>query len=331
MIWRFAEPWVLALFLPAIALMIWRYRRMAKQMPRIRFSSLDIVKRAKPPARNWARHLPIVLRLLAVLLLAIALARPQAGARGVNVDSEGVDILIALDVSGSMRAIDLKPNNRLEAAKLVASDFIAGRETDRLGLVVFAGVSFVQCPLTLDYAVLQNLLQEIQIGMVEDGTAIGMAIVNCVNRLKESDAKSKVAILLTDGVNNTGRIDPETAAQVAEAVGVRFYTVGVGSEGEALYPVDDPIFGRRYVKQRTEIDEVILQRIAADTGGKYFRATDTEALRSIFQEIGELEKTKVISDEFVHYSDLFGYFLLPAACLLLLEITAGSFWLRRFP
>ncbi|NNE07598.1 MAG: VWA domain-containing protein [Gemmatimonadetes bacterium] len=331
MIWRFAEPWVLAFFLPAIAFMIWRYRRMAKQMPRIRFSSLDIVKRAKPPRRNWARHVPIALRLIAVFLIAIALARPQAGARGVNVDSEGVDILIALDVSGSMRAIDLKPNNRLEAAKLVASDFIAGRETDRLGLVVFAGVSFVQCPLTLDYAVLQNLLQEIQIGMVEDGTAIGMAIVNCVNRLKESDAKSKVAILLTDGVNNTGRIDPETAAQVAEAVGVRFYTIGVGSEGEALYPVDDPVFGRRYVKQRTEIDEAILQRIAADTGGKYFRATDTEALRNIFQEIGELEKTKVISDEFVHYSDLFGFFLLPAACLLLLEITAGSFWLRRFP
>ncbi|MCP5113989.1 MAG: VWA domain-containing protein, partial [bacterium] len=204
-----------------------------------------------------------------------ALARPQAGARGVNVSSEGVDIMIALDVSGSMQAIDLKPNNRLEAAKLVAADFIRGREADRLGMVVFAGVSFVQCPLTLDYAVLLSLMDEIKIGMMEDGTAIGMAIVNCVNRLKESEAESKVAILLTDGVNNAGTIDPATAAQVARTVGVRFYTIGVGKEGEALFPVNDPIFGQRFVRQQTEIDEEILQQIAAETGGRYFRATDT--------------------------------------------------------
>ncbi len=330
MILRFAHPIVFLLFLPVIIGLFYRYRALLRRSPRIRFSSLSLVRRAYPARRNWARHIPIVLRLSAILFLAIALARPQAGARGINIDSEGVDILIALDVSGSMQAIDLKPNNRLEAAKLVAGDFIEGREADRLGLVVFAGVSFVQCPLTLDYDVLLSLLDEIEIGMVEDGTAIGMAIVNCVNRLKESDAESKVAILLTDGVSNMGRIDPATASQVAKAVGVRFYTIGIGKEGEALFPVNDPLFGRRFVRQKTEIDEETLRRIAAETGGKYYRATDTNVLRSIFAEIGELEKTKITGDEYVNYSDLFGWFLFPAAVLLLAE-AAGAAFIRRLP
>lgn len=331
MIFRFAAPWMLALFLPALAWMTIRYARSLRERPRIRFSAVRLLARSRPSRRRLSRHLPFALRAAAMLLLSLALARPQAGARGVNVSSEGVDIMIALDVSGSMQAIDLKPHNRLDAAKLVAADFIRGRESDRLGLVVFAGASFVQCPLTLDYPVLLDLMDEIKIGMMEDGTAIGMAIVNCVNRLKDSDAKSKVAILLTDGVNNAGTIDPATAAQVARTVGVRFYTIGVGKEGEALFPVNDPIFGQRYVRQKTEIDEEILRQIASETGGRYFRATDTRALREIFDEIGKLEKTEIQSDEYVNYSDLFGVFLIPAALLLLGEAGVRSVFSRRLP
>ncbi len=331
MILRFAWPWIPLLFLPPIGWMILRYVRDRARAPRIRFSSVRLLERAKPRRKKIIRHLPFAARTAAVFLLAIALGRPQSGARGVRVSTEGVDIMIALDVSGSMQAIDLKPNNRLEAAKLVAADFIRGREADRLGLVVFAGASFVQCPLTLDYDVLLELMSEIRIGMIEDGTAIGMAIVNCVNRLKKSDAKSKVAILLTDGVNNRGTIDPATAAQVASAVGVRFYTIGVGKEGDALFPVNDPVFGQRYVRRPTQIDEEILKKIAAETGGKYFRATDTDALRAIFDEIGKLEKTEIQSDEYVNYSDLFGWFLLPAAILLLFETSLATVLVRRIP
>ncbi len=330
MIFRFAHPWVLFFLPPLLALMIWRYRSLLARRPRIRFSSLDRVRGARPSSRRIARHLEAVLRLVAVTLLLLALARPQAGARDVRVTTEGVDILIALDVSGSMQAIDFEPNNRLEAAKIVAADFIRGRQSDRLGLVIFAGISFVQCPLTLDYDVLISLMDDVQIGMVEDGTAIGMAIVNCVNRLKESDAESKVAILLTDGVNNTGRIDPATAAQLAKTVGLRFYTIGVGQRGEALFPVQDPVFGRRLVRQKTEIDEETLMRIADETGGRYFRATDTDALRAIFEEIGEMERTKIESTEYINYSDLFAWFLLPGALVLLIESGAAAL-VRRFP
>jgi Ca-activated chloride channel family protein len=189
----------------------------------------------------------------------------------------------------------------------------------------------VQCPLTLDHEILLELLDEIRIGMVEDGTTIGMAVVNCVNRLKESEAKSKVAILLTDGVNNTGRIDPATAATLAETLGIRIYAIGIGQEGEALYPITDPVFGRRLVRQKTEIDEETLRTIASRTGGRYFRATDTNALRRIFQEIGEMEKTEVTSETFTNYTDLYGWFLGPGALLLLAEaVLTCTIW-RRFP
>lgn len=331
MILRFALPWILAVLPPVLVLMVYRYRLRLKNSPRIRFSSLEPVKRAGPSHSAIVRHLPAVLRITAIALLIVALARPQSGARGVRVDTEGVDILIAMDVSGSMQAIDFKPNNRLDAAKTVAAEFIRGRTSDHLGLVVFAAISFVQCPLTLDYEVLLSLLDEIQIGMVEDGTAIGMSIMNCVNRLKESDAKSKVAILLTDGVNNTGNIDPPTAARVAKTMGIRFYTIGIGRHGEALFPVRDPVFGTRYVKQEVQIDEEVLRTIAFETGGRYFRATDTDALREIFNEIGEMEKTKITSDEYVNYSDLFHWFLLPAAALLLLETLLVALVVRRVP
>lgn len=331
MIFHFANPWALAAIPLFFGLMIHALRRHRKNRPRIRFSSIEMIRAARPPKRTWARHLTTVIRFAAMALLLVALARPQSGARGFRVDTEGVDILVALDVSSSMKAIDLKPNNRLEAAKLVAAEFIRGRSNDRIGLVVFAAVSFIQSPLTLDYDVLLSLLDEIHIGLVEDGTAIGMAMVNCVNRLKDSEAKSKVAILLTDGVSNTGKIDPATAAQVAKTMGIRFYTIGVGKRGEALYPVDDPVFGRRLVKQKTEIDEETLYEIADETGGKYFRATDTEALRGIFAEIGELEKTKITSNEYVNYTDLYRWFLIPGALLVLVEALASATILRRFP
>jgi len=331
MIFRFAHPWVLAAAPLLVLLLVFAYRRRIRHAPRLRFSSVDIAEAVRPGRNLFARHATAVLRFIALLLFVVALARPQTGAEAVKVNTEGVDILIALDVSSSMRAIDLKPNNRLDAAKVVAADFIRGREADRLGLVVFSAVSFVQCPLTLDYGVLLTLLDEIHIGMIEDGTAIGMAIVNCVNRLKESDAVSKVAILLTDGVNNTGRIDPATAAGLARSFDIRFYTIGIGSRGEALYPVDDPIFGKRLVKQKTEIDEESLRAIASETGGRYYRATDGEALRQIFDEIGEMEKTKISSDEYVDYTDLFASFLLAGAMILFVELILSATLLRRFP
>ncbi len=331
MILRFALPWVLAALPAVLVLMIYQYRRQLKNSPRIRFSSLESVRRAGPSRGTFVRHLPALLRITAVTLLIVALARPQSGAHGIRVDTEGVDILIAMDVSGSMQAIDFKPNNRLDAAKTVAAEFIRGRTSDHLGLVVFAAISFVQCPLTLDYEVLLSLLDEIKIGMVEDGTAIGMSIMNCVNRLKESDAKSKVAILLTDGVNNTGSIDPPTAARVAKTMGIRIYTIGIGRHGEALFPVNDPVFGTRYVKQEVKIDEDVLRTIASETGGRYFRATDTDVLRRIFDEIGDMEKTKITSDEYVNYSDLFQWFLFPAAALLLLETLLAALIVRRVP
>ncbi|MBN1825807.1 MAG: VWA domain-containing protein [Candidatus Eisenbacteria bacterium] len=326
---RFAYPWILAALPVVLAAMILLHRRLLRNAPRLRFSSIESVRRAGPPRRPFIRHLPAILRMAAVTLLLLALARPQSGTRDVRVRAEGVDILIAMDVSGSMQAIDFEPNNRLDAAKTVAAEFIRGRESDQLGLVVFAAVSFVQCPLTLDADVLLGLLDEIRIGMVEDGTAIGMAIVNCANRLEASEAKSKVAILLTDGVNNTGRIDPITAAELARAVGVRVYTIGVGSRGEALFPVRDPVFGTRYVRRPVEIDEETLRKIADGTGGRYFRATDTEALRTIFREIGEMEKTEVTSKEYVNYYDLYDRFAIPAALLLLAEALLGSVILRR--
>lgn len=331
MIFRFAEPWALFLLPFAIAGLVFLHVRRRRRRPRLRFSGIALVRAARPASRGWVRHVPAALRLSAIALLLLALARPQTGAKIVHTSSDAVDILLALDVSTSMLAIDFEPNNRLDAAKTVAAEFIRGREHDRIGLVAFAAISFVQCPLTLDQEVLLGLLGEVRIGMVEDGTAIGMAIVNSVNRLRESEAKSKVAILLTDGVSNTGKIDPPTAAELARTMGIRFYTIGVGREGEALFPVDDPVFGRRLVKQKTEIDEETLRAIANATGGRYFRATDTEALRRIFEEIGEMEKTTILSDTFVDYTDLFAWLLLPGALLLLAEALLSSTVLRRFP
>jgi Ca-activated chloride channel family protein len=230
-----------------------------------------------------------------------------------------------------MKAEDFKPQNRLGAAKEVMRDFIKSRKNDRLGLVVFSRFSFTQCPLTLDYGVLLESLDKIEIGMIEDGTAIGTAITNAVNRLRDSTAKSKIIILLTDGINNAGKIDPLTATKAAHALGIKIYTIGAGRPGGALYPVEDPIFGKRYVQMDTQIDEALLRKIADETGGLYFRANDEQGLKEIYETIGKFEKTKIETKEFANYDELAGYFILPGFLILILEIALANTLFMKIP
>jgi Ca-activated chloride channel homolog len=254
------------------------------------------------------------------------IARPQATDKFQDITTEGIDIVLTLDISGSMLARDFKPD-RLEASKNVATEFISGRPYDRLGLVVFSGESFTQCPLTTDHAVLINLLREIQSGMIEDGTAIGMGLATAVNRIKDSEAKSKVIILLTDGVNNRGEIAPATAAGIAKTYGIRVYTIGVGTQGVAPYPVQTP-FGLQYQNMPVEIDEAILREIAQTTGGKYFRATDNDKLVQVYAEIDKLEKSKIDVRQFNRKEEKFLLPALIAFVLLLLEIIVKKTILR---
>jgi Ca-activated chloride channel family protein len=264
-------------------------------------------------------------------LLIIALSRPQSGRKETEILTEGIDIILTLDISGSMKAEDFKPKNRLHVSKEVIKEFIKGRENDRIGLVIFAAHAYTQCPLTLDYGVLLSFLDQIDIGLIEDGTAIGTAIATAVNRLKESEAESKVIILLTDGVNNTGKIDPLTAAEIAKTVNIKVYTIGAGIRGHALYPVEDPIFGKRYVKVPTEIDEMTLTEIARKTGGTYFRATDPEGLKEIYSHISEMETTRVETKDYMKYNELFAWFLFPGIALLSLEIVLSNTRFRKLP
>lgn len=274
-------------------------------------------------------HLPAILRILALAFFIVAFARPQTFSSGENILTEGIDIAMVLDISGSMLAEDFKPN-RLEAAKKVIDDFVKGRTTDKIGLVIFSGESFTQCPLTIDYVVLSNLLKDIYSGMIEDGTAIGNAIANGVNRLKESKSKSKVLILLTDGVNNAGEIDPITAAQIAQNFGIRIYTVGVGTIGQAPYPFNTP-FGKRYQMVPVEIDETLLKQISGITGGKYFRATNNRKLVEIYNEIDKLEKTRVEITSYRHAKELYFGWALSGLFLVLLEFGLSRTFLRKLP
>jgi Ca-activated chloride channel homolog len=328
---RFANPEFLALLLVLPLMVYWYVKRNRRVVSTLRYSNLGIIKEVKSSALKSVRHVLFVLRMLVLALLIIAFARPQSGRSESEVITEGIDIILAMDISSSMLAEDFKPANRLEAAKIVASNFIKGRKNDRIGLVVFSGQSFTQCPLTLDYGILLRFLQEIRIGMIEDGTAIGMALGNCVNRLRDSKAKSKVVILLTDGRNNRGELDPITAARVAKAFKIRIYTIGAGKRGEALYPVDDPIFGKRYVKMPVEIDENLLQSIAKITDGQYFRATDETSLEKIYSEIGEMEKTKIEVKEYTRYNEQFIYYTMVALGLLVLEIVLAHTRFRKIP
>ena len=326
---KFANPaflWLL-LFLPAIGYYLWSRRR--KMTVVLQFSSLQIFSKIPRTVRERIRHIPIGLRVAAIALFIIALARPQSVSDRQNISTEGIDIVLELDLSGSMLAEDFNPN-RIEAAKQVASEFIVGRINDRIGLVVFSAESFTQCPLTTDYPVLKNLLRDVKNGMIADGTAIGLAIANGVNRLKDSKEKSKVMILLTDGVNNRGEIDPITAARIAATYGIRIYTVGVGAQGEAPYPVQTP-FGIRRQMIPVDLDEKVLTQVADMTGGKYYRATDNRKLKAIYKEIDQLERTKIEVMAYKRYSELYGGWLIAGLLALVLEIGLTSTVLRKNP
>lgn len=325
----FANPGLLLLLLLIPVLAVWYYYRLQKNESEVRYSTLLPFSAISFTLRERLRHLPFILQMAALTLLIIALARPRTTSKGEDVYSEGIDIVLAMDISGSMLAEDFQPN-RIEAAKSVAQDFISGRINDRIGLVIFAGESFTQCPLTVDYAVLKNLIKKVKSGMIEDGTAIGMGLATAVNRLKESKAKSKVIILLTDGVNNRGEIDPVTAAQIAQTFGIRVYTVGVGTIGQAPYPVQTP-FGTRYQMIPVDLDENSLTKIAEMTGGKYFRATDNRKLKAIYNEIDKLEKTKIEVRSYRHYQELFYPIATLAFFLLIVDVGISQTWLRKLP
>lgn len=326
----FAHPWWLLLLLSLVPIVYWYLREMHKSDASMRISSTSVLSQQPRSPRLYLLHVPFALRCIAIICLAISLARPQLSESGggSNVSKEGIDIMMALDISGTMQAEDLKPN-RLEAAKTVASEFIADRPNDNIGLVVFAGKSFTQCPLTTDHTVLINLFSSVKFGMIDDGTAIGLGLANAINRMKDSPTKSKVIILLTDGSNNCGDIDPLTAAEIAQTFGIRVYAIGVGSKEEARIPYSTPA-GIRYTTISGEFDETTLQRIAQATGGQYFRATNNSKLRAIYKEIDQLEKTKIQVSEYSYTKkhDAHATFLLIAGICLLLELLLRFFALR---
>ena len=327
---HFASPyylWLLTLLVPMIGYYVWRALQGGAS---IQISSVAGVVRAPRTVRYYLRHLPFVLRATAFALLVVALARPQDIEQNVRSNTEGIDIMLAIDVSGSMLARDFKPD-RITAAKEVAGSFIADRYGDRIGLVAFAGEAFTQSPLTTDQSTLQTLLARIRSGLIEDGTAIGNGLATAINRLRESDAKSKVIILLTDGVNNRGEIAPMTAAEIAKAQGIRVYTIGVGTEGMAPYPAIDMFGNLTFVNQKVEIDEKVLKAISDMTGGRYFRATDKDKLKAVYDEINQLEKSKVEVTEHISYHELFLVWALAALGLLLAEFLLSNLVLKRIP
>ena len=327
---HFASPyylWLLTALVPMAGYYVWRTLQGGAA---IQISSVDGVVRAPKTIRYYLRHLPFVLRAAAFALLVVALARPQDVERLSHTNTEGIDIMLAIDVSGSMLARDFRPD-RITAAKEVAGSFIADRYGDRIGLVAFAGEAFTQSPLTTDQGTLQTLLARIRSGLIEDGTAIGNGLATAINRLRESEAKSKVIILLTDGVNNRGEIAPLTAAEIAKAQGIRVYTIGVGTEGMAPYPAIDMFGNITFVNQKVEIDEKTLTAISDMTGGKYFRATDKAKLKAIYDEINQLEKSKVEVTEHVSYHELYLAWVLAALGLLLAEFLLANLVLKRIP
>ncbi|MCE5174144.1 MAG: VWA domain-containing protein [Bacteroidales bacterium] len=324
-----ANPYYLYLLLLIIPAIVWYVLKRKKRYATLQVSNSFAFEGIKPSWKDRLEHVPFILKMLAFAMIVIALARPQSTNSWQNVSTEGIDIVVTLDISSSMLAEDLKPN-RLEAAKNVASSFISGRPNDNIGLVVFSAESFTQCPLTTDHAVLLNLFGGIQSGMIEDGTAIGLGLANAVNRIKDSPAKSKVIILLTDGSNNRGDIDPITAAGLAKTFGVRVYTIGIGTRGKAPYPFQTA-YGVQYQNIDVVIDEGPLRQIASITGGKYYRATDNSKLKNIYNEIDQLEKTKMKVHEYSKKNEEYRAFGVAALILLLLEIFLRNTVLRRLP
>lgn len=326
---EFAYPGYLFLLLLLIPLIAWYILKLRKTQATIKMSSTAAFRGKVSSLKVPLRHLPFLLRLGAIALIIIVLARPQSSNSWQNSKSDGIDIAMAIDISGSMLARDLKPD-RLEAAKKVASEFIADRPSDRIGLVIFAGESFTQVPLTTDHGVLLNMLHEVKPGMIEDGTAIGLGLANAVNRLKDSDSKSKVIILLTDGSNNRGQIAPITAAELAKSYGIRVHTIGVGTRGKALAPVMTP-FGQKLEYIDVDIDENTLKEIADMTGGHYFRAVDNESLRSIYSEIDTMEKTMLSVQNITRRHELYLPYALFALGLIILELGLRRTIFRSIP
>ncbi len=325
----FHNPEYLFLLLLLIPVIFWYVWEMHKSDASIQISSHKSLRLFPKSRKLKFRHVPFILRVLGLIALIVAIARPQASNSWRTENTEGIDIMMALDISGTMLGEDLKPN-RLEASKTVATDFILSRPNDNIGLVVFARQSFCQCPLTTDHAVLINLFNAVNYGMIEDGTAIGLGLANAINRIKDSKSKSKVIILLTDGSNNSGDIAPITAAEIAKTFGIRIYTIGVGSKGIVNVPVQTPM-GIQYQQMQSEFDEKSLQDIAAMTGGQYFRATDNTKLRSIYQEIDKLEKTKISVKEYSKKNEEFYLFGILAMILLVSEILLRNTYLRKIP
>ena len=319
--------WLMAI--PALLVLHYIYLELSQRHPHLRVS---ISYPWMVKGRSFMavlRHVPFLLRIFALVMIVIAIARPRSSEEMERIDTEGIDIILAMDVSTSMLARDLTPD-RISASKDIAIEFVSQRPSDRMGIVVFAGESFTQCPLTTDRATIINLMKEVQTDLIEDGTAIGNGLATAVARMKDSDAKSRVVILLTDGVNNRGEISPQMAAEIAKTYGVRVYTIGVGKEGMAPYPVMTP-WGVEVQNVKVEIDEKLLSEIAESTGGRYFRATDNTKLAEIYSEINKMEKARTTVDSFPIYRELFGLYALLALLAILLELVFNWFVIRRLP
>lgn len=323
----FENGWFLWFLLIIPLLLAYYVYRQSKANASVKLSTAGFLMNGHKTFRHYLRHILFALRMIVIALVIIVIARPQSVDKWQSSTTEGIDIVLALDVSGSMLARDFSPD-RLEASKNVATEFINGRPYDRMGLTVFSGESFTQCPLTTDHAVLINLMREVKSGVIEDGTAIGVGLATAINRIKDSDAISKVIILLTDGVNNMGSIDPVTAAEIAKTFGVRVYTIGVGSMGLADYPVQTP-FGMRYQKMQVEIDEELLKQIADLTGGRYFRAVDNTSLQQVYSEIDKLEKSKIETREHSRREEVFMPWALAAAVILALELLLRYLFMKN--
>lgn len=317
------------LVIPALLIVHYIYLELCGRRPHLRVSDIRYWKAGGKSVLSYLRQAPMLLRTVALSMIIIAIARPRSSSKMDKIDTEGIDIVLAMDVSTSMLARDFTPD-RISAAKDIAIEFISQRPSDRIGIVVFAGESYTQCPLTTDRATLINLMKEIQTGLIEDGTAIGNGLATAVARMQGSDAKSRVVILLTDGVNNRGEITPQTAADIAKTYGIRVYTIGVGANGTAPYPVITP-WGVQMQDVEVEIDEDLLKGIAETTGGRYFRATDNTKLSEIYSEINKMEKARTTIDSFPVYKELFMDFALVALICLLLEVVFNAFILKRLP
>ncbi len=329
----FQNPWVFILLPVAAAVLL--YSRKGKRQPALRFSTSILLDGLKPTPKLKLRKGVIILRMLALILIIIALSRPQLMLQESRIETEGIDIVLAIDTSTSMRAEDFelggKRDNRLEVVRDVVKDFISRRHSDRIGIVAFAANAYTVSPLTLDYGWLLQNLERVKIGMTEDGTAIGSGISSALNRLKDSEAKGKVVILLTDGRNNAGKISPLTAADAARALNIKVYTIGAGSKGLVPYPAKDYFGNTVYRQVQIDIDEETLKKIAEKTKALYYRATDTTSLRSIYEEIDKIEKTQIEEKGYTEYKELFPLFLIPALALLILEVILKNTLLRRIP